>query len=535
MGFDVTQWRPGPARVAIVSDWWMVGDSLLPGEVWWGGAVADGRLMPFGPVAHQRDLGASAGMVESPTVGANQSAPLLVSSAGRFLWSERPFTFSFDGNGAFGATGGAELVLGSADEPSLRAAFRKASAEHFPASGRAPAAAMFTGPQWNTWIELPYEPTQHSVLDYARGVVEAGFPPGVLMIDDRWSYDYGNWTFDAIRFPDPAAMTAELHALGFAVMLWLVPFVSPDSAVSRMLASRGQLITGRDGRPVVREWWNGWSTMLDLGSPGAVDWLRGELLTLQAEAGVDGFKFDAGDVRDWHAGDVSASAVAAVDYCEDWARLAVEFDLNELRACWKMGGQPLAQRLHDKPPVWGRAGLASLIPEGIAQGLIGHAFNCPDMIGGGDLEMFAEGAALDQELFVRFAQCSALFPMMQFSLAPWRVLDEAHLAAVRAAVELRQSLLPEILALVNAAAVTGEPIMRPLAYHFDGYTGVHDQFMLGAEILVAPVIEPGATTRQVLLPPGRWTAPDTSTIDGPTELEIAVGLDSSPFWRLSPV
>ena len=89
---------------------------------------------------------------------------------------------------------------------------------------------MFTGPQWNTWIELPYEPTQHSVLDYARGVVEAGFPPGVLMIDDRWSYDYGNWTFDAIRFPDPAAMTAELHALGFAVMLWLVPFVSPDSA-----------------------------------------------------------------------------------------------------------------------------------------------------------------------------------------------------------------------------------------------------------------------------------------------------------------
>ena len=59
--------------------------------------------------------------------------------------------------------------------------------------------------------------------------------------------------------------------------------------------------------------------------------------------------------------------------------------------------------------------------------------------------------------------------------------------------------------------------------------------MLGAEILVAPVMEPGATTRQVLLPPGRWTAPDTSTIDGPTELEIAVGLDSSPFWRLSPV
>jgi alpha-glucosidase (family GH31 glycosyl hydrolase) len=392
---------------------------------------------------------------------------------------------------------------------------------------------MFAGPQWNTWIEMPYEPTQQSVLGYARGVVDAGFPPGVLMIDDRWSYDYGNWTFDGTRFPDPGAMTAELHTLGFAVMLWLVPFVSPDSAISRMLASRGLLINGPDGRPVIREWWNGWSTMLDLGHPEAVGWLRDGLFTLQRETGVDGFKFDAGDIRDWQPGDVSASGGVAVDYCEQWARLAAEFEYNELRACWKMGGRPLAQRLHDKPPAWGRAGLRSLIAEGIAQGLIGHPFNCPDMIGGGDLAMFTDGVELDQELFVRFAQCSALFPMMQFSLAPWRVLDEAHLAAVRAAVELRQSLLPEILTLVDAAAVTGEPILRPLAYHFDGYADVHDEFLLGPEILVAPVLEAGATTRRVVLPPGRWSAPDGSTLDGPADVDIPVELDSLPFWRLA--
>ena len=177
--------------------------------------------------------------------------------------------------------------------------------------------------------------------------------------------------------------------------------------------------------------------------------------------------------------------------------------------------------------------MRSLIAEGIAQGLIGHPFNCPDMIGGGDLAMFTDGVELDQELFVRFAQCSALFPMMQFSLAPWRVLDEAHLAAVRAAVELRQSLLPEILTLADAAAVTGEPILRPLAYHFDGYADVHDEFLLGPEILVAPVLEAGATTRRVVLPPGRWSAPDGSTLDGPADVDIPVELDSLPFWRLA--
>ena len=57
--------------------------------------------------------------------------------------------------------------------------------------------------QYNTWIEMPYHPTQEAVLDYARGALEAGFPPGLIMIDDRWSVDYGNWTFDRTRFPRP--------------------------------------------------------------------------------------------------------------------------------------------------------------------------------------------------------------------------------------------------------------------------------------------------------------------------------------------
>jgi alpha-glucosidase (family GH31 glycosyl hydrolase) len=95
-----------------------------------------------------------------------------------------------------------------------------------------------------------------------------------------------------------------------------------------------------------------------------------------------------------------------------------------------------------------------LIPEAIAQGLIGHPFNCQDMIGGGDLTSFTGGAALDQDLFARFAQCSALFPMMQFSLGPWRVLVDQHLTAVLAAVRTRQALLPELQTPFADAAQT---------------------------------------------------------------------------------
>jgi alpha-glucosidase (family GH31 glycosyl hydrolase) len=501
---------------------------LRPGEWWWGGAVTDGRAMPFGDRPHRRDLAVNAGFLDHPDDGANQSAPLLVSSAGRFLWSEHPFTFAFDGAGGLDVVG-TGVVVGQA-EGSLASAHRAASGRYFPASGAMPAEQMFTAPQYNTWMEMPYRPTQQAVLAYARGILDAGFPPGLLMIDDRWSRDYGAWQFDGAAFPDPAAMIEQLHAWGFSVMVWLVPFLSPDGDSFRQAVRQGWLITGPDGEPVIRRWWNGYSAVPDLSDPGALDWLRGELRQLQ-DLGVDGFKFDAGDLRDYRVDDATRAGDGPTGQCEAWARLAAEYAFNELRACWKMGGRPLAHRLHDKPCRWGAAGLGSLIPESIAQGLIGAVFNCPDMIGGGDVAYVLEDATVDQELFVRFAQCSALFPMMQFSMAPWRVLDAEHLSAVRGAVEVRRSLLPEIMALVRRAADTGEPILRPLAYHHAGFEAVQDQFLLGEDLLVAPVLEPGATSRTVRLPPGRWCGTDGTTITGPRDIAVAVTLGSLPRWR----
>lgn len=504
---------------------------LEPDEWWWGGAVADGLAMPFGAHPHRRDLAVNAGLLHAPGDGANQSAPLLLSSRGRFVWSEQPFAYAFDGAGSLSISG-VDLVVDRAGE-TLRSAYRAASDRFFPASGHTPADAMFTAPQYNTWIELPYHPTQEGVLRYARGVLDHGFPPGMIMIDDRWSVDYGSWRFDPGAFADPRAMVAELHDWGFAVMLWVVPFLSPDSESSRDAVRNHWVVCEADGEPAVRRWWNGWSTVLDLTHPDAVDWLRGELRRLQ-DIGIDGFKLDAGDLRDYRTDDRTLAGTGPAGQCEAWARLAEEFAANELRACWKRGGRPLAQRLHDKPRSWGPDGLGSLIGEGIAQGLIGHAFGCPDMIGGGELGSFGGDSPIDQELFVRFAQCSALFSMMQFSLVPWRVLDDQHLAAVRAAVELRQSLLPEIMALVRHAADTAEPVLRPLAYHHPGYEHVVDQFLLGEDLLVAPVLEQGATVRTVRLPPGRWVdAADRSgaVVEGPAEVSVPVSMDTLPRWR----
>jgi alpha-glucosidase len=161
----------------------------------------------------------------------------------------------------------------------------------------------------------------------------------------------------------------------------------------------------------------------------------------------------------------------------------------------------------------------------ISAGLLGYTFVCPDMIGGGEFTSFLKGSTIDQDLVVRSAQVHALAPMMQFSVAPWRILDAAHLDAVKQAVALRMRFTPRILALAKASAASGEPILRPLAYVFPeaGYENIKDQFMMGDDLLVAPMVTKGVS-RAVLIPPGTWKADDGGVFVGPAQKTFEIPL-----------
>jgi hypothetical protein len=495
---------------------------VQPDEYWWGGDTADGYQMPFAD-GYRADL-------RRPSD--NQAMPLLVSSHGRYLWSDSPFAIELSGSVlTVQPYADGTIEVGSGDA-SLRGGY-VAAARHFKPSGGRPADVMFIAPQYNLWIDMPFEPTQEAVERYADQVLSNGFPPGLLAIDDMWSESYGNWTFHAGRFPDPEVMTARLHELGFTVMLWVVPLVTPDTAAFRSLARRGVLVLDANGDPAIGQWWNGHSAAIDLLNPDAAAWLSTEFQRLRSHIGVDGFKFDGGDVSFYRSMDL----VDPERYTAAWNALATRFPVNELRASWLAAGLPLVQRQRDKAHSWDeKDGLGSLIPNGLAQGLTGHAFTCPDMIAGGDYQKFPlgrESASLDPELFVRSAQCQALFPMMQFSAAPWRLLDRRHLDLCLDAARLHSAHGSEILRLADAAARTGEPIQRHMSYVFPGhgYEHVHDQFMLGDALMVAPVTVKGQERRTVSIPPGCWTGDDGAQVVGPCEVEIEVPLTRLPRFR----
>ena len=170
------------------------------------------------------------------------------------------------------------------------------------------------------------------------------------------------------------------------------------------------------------------------------------------------------------------------------------------------------QRLCDKHHTWDERGIGGLMHGMLLQGLTGHPFGSPDMIGGGEYLSFQEnsGECFDAELFVRYCEIAALMPVMQFSAAPWRLLGKEDYEKVLAAMKVREKYLPVLLETVQYAYETGEPVVRHMEYVFpgQGMEKTMNQFMIGDKLLVAPVMQKGVTSRMVQLPRGMWKLED---------------------------
>ena len=508
---------------------------ILEGEYWWAGLSSKGYEMPYDASTEvSYDLwGDNKG---------NQAQPLLLSNKGRFVWSEEPIKFVFK-KGFITVTTREGTIDSGKKGSNLAEVFDYVSNKYFPSNGLIPDKLLFTHPQYNTWIELMYDQNEDDILAYAEAIIENGYPPGVLMIDDNWQEDYGTWKFSPRRFNDPKGLIDRLHNMGFKVMMWMCPFVSADSADFRQLAQDGLLIldpqkqqnilwANTKNKAAIIRWWNGASACLDLSNPRAQEWFKDQLDYLVEEYGVDGFKFDAGDARFYINNVVSWKRnITPNDHTQFFAEFGLNYPLNEYRASWKMAGLPLAQRLRDKGHEW--EDLAKLIPDQMSQSVMGYAYTCPDMIGGGEYRSFLSNSSLDEELIVRSAQVHALMPMMQFSVAPWRILSNENNQICLDMANLHVELGEQFLHFAESAAKSGEPIVKPMAMAFPngGYELVKDQFVLGNTIIVAPVIKKDERSRAVLLPQGKWKADDGNIYVGGKEVVIDVPLSRLPFFE----
>ncbi|OSX72663.1 hypothetical protein BU14_0415s0007 [Porphyra umbilicalis] len=429
----------------------------------------------------------------------------------------------------------------------------------FPVRGAAaaPPPELLANPIWTTWARYKDGVTQADVLAFAAEIVSRGLPRSVMEIDDRWSVAYGDMAFDPVKFPDPARMVDKLHMLGFRVTLWVLPFASATAAaVEADVATRAPADAyyfrarnggedGNDNSSVGRrvasfDWWQPTpAAALDLTNPAASADLLARLQLLAATTGVDGFKFDGGEACFLPPHPAFHNpAATATDYTRAYVQqVASAFPLSEVRAgvpgC--QSAPPLT-RLFDRFSSWGPAnGLASVIPAALTAGLLGYPFVLPDMVGGND---YGEGPP-SAELLTRWAQASVAMPAVQLSIAPWSY-GEAVGDAVAAALGWRTHYFGAVVAAAApAAAEAAVPIMRPVWWGADADAGadvdggeptppleddvlcIADAFLLGPNVLVAPVVRQGARARDVWLPPGLWRRVDVR--------RLADGLPVTPW------
>ena len=508
---------------------------LLDGERWWGGGGGDGQNQPYGVADSPR--------IDLRTHG-NTSSPLLVSSCGRYVWSEKPFGYEFK-DGKLVIDSDAEKVGCVQAGKTLKDAYIAASKAHMRFGGKTPPDVFFTLPQWNNWIEMFLNGMNQSAVDgYTEELAKSGFPCGVYMMDGGWFSHQGSYEFYERDFPDPKGMFDRINANGWIPLIWTAHFVSPDSREYKrlrycpklggldLLAYRRK--PGSRDAAVVR-WWSGISAVYDLTKPEANEFYAKTLRDFACKYGIKGYKFDAGDpeffAEDCRFHDENAEPV---DYSRLYAELAAgEFPYHEIRVSWKCGGLPLVTRLLDRAHAWtGSDAQDTVIPQVISAGLLGCPYLVADMVGGGLAGSFV-GNRIDEKLFVRSAALQALMPMMQFSPAPWRHLSQEGVKQCKRFADLHVEFAPYMLELARHASRTGEPIVRAMEYEFphQGFNRPMQQFMLGSRWLVAPVVAPD-DSKTIMIPAGIWRDDLGNEHVGPKTLRLAnIPLDRLPRYE----
>ena len=363
--------------------------------------------------------------------------------------------------------------------------------------------------------------SQQDVLDLAKRHRELDLPLDTLWLDIDYMDGYRVFTWNHDRFPDVPAMLRQLDEQGIRVITIIDPGVKFDPGYEVFDAGlEGEVFCLTEGGDIyIGQVWPGNTAFPDFAKPETRKWW-GELNAQHVASGIAGIW---NDMNEPATGGISekpmrfgAGAYSHEKYHNQYALLMAMGTAEGLLAArpelrtfiLSRAGSPGIQRyaanwLGDNMSRWDHLWLQ--IPMATGLSLSGQSFV------GADIGGFAENS--NPELFARWMQAGLLTPFArnhnqtnqldQYAFA-WgqEVLDIA-----REAIKLRYRLMPYLYSAFVENSLTGAPIQRPLVYQYQHDAEVwevDDQYLLGGDLLVAPILEAGKTSRSVYLPAGEW-------------------------------
>ena len=429
-------------------------------------------------------------------------------------------------------------------------------------------------PEWGYgfWKSRDVYEHQDDVLDDYEGFRRHGIALDAIVLDSPWATQYNTWEFNRFQFPDAPGLIRRMRADGVRTAVWVTPWVNIDSrdgqappqpeserlhrepapnyapgaalgAFVRSGSGSGSGSAAESEEPFVTQWWMGTGSPIDFTSQVAEEWWRAQASRLLA-VGVEGIKADDGEGY----------------YMPDGVRFAD--GRTGADAAWALGGlyrESMQRALDEVHPgqgvVFGRSGwtgqhavgmtwggdqasdfwsLRVLVVATLSAACSGFS-NWSHDVGGYLGHRLVERCP--PELLVRWLQFGCFTPLMQahgrMPQEPWHY-SEHVLDLYREYVLMHEQLVPYVRAAAVTASRTGLPIIRPLCLvdptDVRGWE-IGDAYGYGPALWVAPVLEEGATEREVALPRGEWIETWSGVrVSGGSELVVEAPLERIPVW-----
>ena len=506
-----------------------------------------------------------------------RSVTLWNTDAGAYLRGYEPINYSIPfylgvhNHGSYGIlwdnSNAGQIHMGSEDADMLRFECVKGQLTYY----------VFTGPTVNDVVSqytlltgrMPMPPMwamgyhqcrysymdEQDVLDTVRELRARSIPCDAIYLDIHYMDQYRVFTWDKERFPDLKRMVSQLDEMGVKTVVIIDPGVMVDDTYSGYLSGLENDVFMKypDGAVAAGVVWPGLCHFPDFSNPGTREWWAEQLMRLLSNgiAGIwndmneplyfgdneinsppgfirhdkDGHTADHDEIHNVYGMQMARASRIALDRARPGKR-----QLNITRAGYAGAQRYASSWTGDNRSTWDHLKLSISIT--LNMGLSGQSFTGPD-IGG-----FADDTT--GELLVRWTQLGAFLPFFRNHSAvdtirqePWLFGEEVE-RACRQAISLRYQFMPYLYSVFADCHFSGYPVIRPLFSaepENPHLRSIDDCYLLGDNLLVAPILYESELRREVYLPAGDWYDFHTNQrYAGAALISVEAPLDRLPLF-----
>ena len=396
-----------------------------------------------------------------------------------------------------------------------------------------PAAYTYRSPMWSTLdVMNDSKVTEKDVLQKALQISKWNLSCSSIIIDKTWQSIYGEFSFDVERFPNVTSLLEDIReSSGCSLTLTFTPYFDYMSKSFAEGHPEKAFIQDASGRvPTLMTWDKKVVAMVDVTNPRAVSWLKGKITALTSREHFTSFmlEYSSPNWIPYHPTfdnrDATPTAVRKLV-----SEMVSSFSNDRADI---LGGTAHTQYLpayigiktHIVATKTGEC-LSGTIPSALTLGIMGYPYVMADGLYSSD--------DIPRDLYIRWLQLASFFPAMKISIPPW-LYDSDVVEVAQNMSKIHNQYVSERIEDMKQEIFKGDPIIRPIWWNAPSDSKammIEDQFLIGNDVMVAPVLCQGKTSRRIYFPQGLWSVRDGDNfITGNTWVDFNVRLYEVPIF-----